>query len=64
MDTVYIEISIVSHANAWLSSDSQIALLQQQARSWWSMERLKFELVTSQLVLDEAAAGDPSAAAG
>jgi hypothetical protein len=64
MDTVYSETSIVSHASAWLSSDSQIASLQQQARSWWSMERLKFELVTSQLVLDEAAAGDPSAAAG
>ena len=63
MDTVYIETSIVSHATARSSSDIQIAAIQQQAREWWSIERPKFELVTSQLVVDEAAAGDPTAAA-
>lgn len=63
MDTVYIETLIVSHAMARPSSDIQIAAIQQQAREWWSIERLKFELVTSQLVIDEASAGDPSAAA-
>jgi predicted nucleic acid-binding protein len=63
MDTVYIETSIVSHATAWPRSDIQIAAIQQQARDWWSIERPKFELVTSQLVIDEASAGDPSAAA-
>ena len=63
MDTVYIETSIVSHATAWPSSDIQIAAIQHQARNWWSTERPNFELVTSQLVIDEASAGDPSAAA-
>lgn len=63
MDTVYIETSIVSHATAWPSSDIQIAAFQHQARNWWSLERPNFELVTSQLVIDEAAAGDPEAAA-
>jgi len=63
MDTVYIETSIVSHATAWPSSDIQIAALQHQARNWWANQRHKFELVTSQLVIDEASAGDPSAAA-
>lgn len=63
MDTVYIETSIVSHAAARPSSDVQLAALQQQARSWWAIERPKFELVTSQLVIDEASAGDPTAAA-
>ncbi|MCO6454998.1 MAG: PIN domain-containing protein [Pirellulaceae bacterium] len=63
MDTVYIETSIVSHATARPSSDIQIAALQQQARNWWSIERSNFDLVTSQLVINEAAAGDPSAAA-
>lgn len=63
MDTVYIETSIVSHATAWPSSDIQIAALQHQAREWWSTERSNFELVTSQLVIDEASAGDPTAAA-
>jgi hypothetical protein len=63
MDTIYIETSIVSHATAWPSSDIQIAAIQHQARTWWSTERPNFELVTSQLVIDEASAGDPSAAA-
>lgn len=63
MDTVYIETSIVSHATARPSSDIQIAALQHQARNWWSTERPNFELVTSQLVIDEASAGDPVAAA-
>ena len=63
MDTVYIETSIVSHATAWPSRDIQTAALQQQARDWWSAERPKFELVTSQLTLDEASRGDPTAAA-
>jgi len=63
MDTVYIETSIVSHATAWPSREIQTAALQQQARDWWSAERPKFELVTSQLTLDEASRGDPTAAA-
>ena len=63
MDTVYIETSIVSHATAWPSRDIQTVALQQQARDWWSVERPKFELVTSQLALDEASRGDPTAAA-
>ena len=63
MNTVYIETSIVSHAAAWPSRDITIAGLQQQARDWWANERRKFELVTSQLTFDEAADGDPSAAA-
>jgi len=63
MDTVYIETSIVSHATAWPSRDIQIAAMQQQARDWWALERPKFDLVTSQLTINEASAGDPTAAA-
>jgi len=63
MDTLYIETSIVSYATAWPSKNVQIAAIQEQARNWWTTERPKFELVTSQLTLDEAAAGDPIAAA-
>ena len=62
MDTVYIETSIVSYATARPSREIQIAALQQQARDWWSVERQKFDLVTSQLTLDEAALGDGLAA--
>lgn len=42
---------------------SRLPGLQQQARDWWEKERRKFELVTSQLTLDEAADVDPTAAA-
>ena len=62
MDTVYIETSIVSYATARPSRDIETAALQQQARDWWALEGPKFDLVTSQLTLDEAAAGDPTAA--
>ena len=63
MDKKYIETSIVSHATARPSRDVTVAGLQQQARDWWANERHKFELVTSQLTLDECADGDPAAAA-
>jgi len=63
MSTVYIETSIVSHASARPSNDPNIAALQTQARDWWQIERPKFELVTCQLVIAEASAGDPGAAA-
>ena len=35
----------------------QIAAIQEQARDWWRLERPKFDLVTSQLTLDEAGDG-------
>lgn len=63
MDKVYIETSIVSYASAWPSRDIETAARQQQARDWWTTERPKFDLVTSQLTLDEASAGDAVAAA-
>jgi hypothetical protein len=62
MDTVYIETSIVSHATAWPSSDPLTAVLQQQAKEWWTEERENYRLVTSQFVIDEAADGDADAA--
>ena len=62
MATVYIETSIVSHASSRPSSNPLIASLQQQARDWWQFERQQFELVTSQLVITEASAGDQDAA--
>lgn len=63
MDKLYIETSIVSYATAWPSRDIAIAGTQQQARDWWANERHKFELVTSQVTIDEASDGDPSAVA-
>ena len=62
MKILYIETSIVSHATAWPSSNIQTAALQHEAREWWTVERQKFHLVTSQLTITEASAGDEDAA--
>ena len=62
MDTVYIETSIVSHAAAWPSSDPGTAVLQDQAKRWMNEQRPLYDVVTSQLVIDEAGMGDPDAA--
>ncbi len=62
MDIVYIETSIVSHATARSSSDPATAVLQSQAKRWMDEQRANYDLVTSELVVTEAAAGDPDAA--
>ena len=62
MATVYIETSIIGYLTA-RSSDAVIFLARQQlTQQWWSGQKEKYDLITSQLVIDEAAAGDPTAA--
>lgn len=63
MDTVYIETSIVSHATARPSADPVTAALQDQAKRWMAEQRPFFDVLTSQLVIDEAGIGDVDAAA-
>ncbi len=58
----YIETSLISYLAAWPSRDLVRAAHQQVTREWWAT-RESFDLFTSQLVLDEAAAGDETAAA-
>ena len=64
MDIVYIETSVVSHATARPSSDPTTLALQQQAKRWLTEQRPLYDVVTSQLVIDEASLGDPDAADG
>jgi len=59
MPTVYIETSIVSYLRQRPSPQVVIAAHQLMTHHWWNDERQKYELVTSQYVLDEAASGDP-----
>ena len=62
MATVYIETSIVGYMTA-RSSDAVIFLARQQLTlQWWTDQKDKYDLVTSQLAIDEAGAGDPTAA--
>ena len=63
MATVYIETSIFGYLTA-RSRDAVIFLARQElTRDWWENRRTRYELVISQLVLDEAARGDDEAAA-
>jgi hypothetical protein len=59
---VYVETTIVSHLIARPSRDLVHAAQQEVTRDWWD-DRHAFDLFISQLVLDEAARGDPDAAA-
>lgn len=61
--TVYVETSIVSYLTA-RPSRNLIALARQvMTREWWENRRDDFQLVTSRLVIAEAALGDAVAAA-
>ena len=58
----YIETTVVSYLAAWPSRDVVIAGHQQITLEWWRNAAERFELVASQLVVDEASAGDADAA--
>jgi hypothetical protein len=60
--TVYIETSIISYLAAQPSRDLITAAHQQMTHDWWRRRRSAFDLFVSQLVIDEAAGGDPDAA--
>ena len=59
---VYIETTIPSYLTARPSRDLIQAARQQMTREWWDRHRGRFEIVASQLVLDECGGGDTSAA--
>ena len=60
--TVYVETSVVSYLTARPSGNIVIAAHQQVTRDWWDTRRRNFTLYTSQLVLQEAAGGNPEMA--
>lgn len=60
--TVYIETSVISYLAARPSRDLVTAAHQQLTHTWWHERREEFELVASQVVLDEAAMGDADVA--
>ena len=62
MKTVYVETSVISYLAFLPSRDLRVAAWQQITTQWWEQEKSKYELFTSELVLAETAAGDPSAA--
>ena len=59
---VYIETSVISYLTARPSRDIVTAGHQQTTQDWWQIRRQTFEIVASQLVVQEASAGNPEAA--
>jgi hypothetical protein len=59
---VYLETTFISYLTARFSRDLVVAGHQQITREWWETCRTKYELFASQMVVQEAVAGDPEAA--
>src|SRR2546423_196734 len=55
---VYIETTVVSYLTARPSRDLVVTAHQQITQDWWANRRPDFELYASQLVIQEASAGD------
>ncbi len=54
MQSAYLETTIPSYLTAWPSSNLVMAAHQAITREWWETQRHRFELFTSQLVIEEA----------
>lgn len=61
--TVYVETSVFSYLAGRPSRDLIVAARQRRTHTWWRTRRSAFDLCVSQVVIDEAAAGDPRPAA-
>ncbi len=59
---LYLETTIPSYLTAWPSRELIRAGHQKITREWWGQRRKDFDIYVSQLVIDEAAAGDTDAA--
>lgn len=60
--TVYIETTIPSFFTARPSSDLDASAKKLATIKWWDEQRFTFDLVTSNLVIEEAERGHPEAA--
>ena len=60
--TVYVESSIIGYLAGRTSGNLVVAAHQHLTNVWWREEKQFYELVTSQIVIQEAAAGNSDAA--
>ena len=59
---IYVETSVVSYLVARPSRDLVVAAHQQLTVSWWQDQAQSYDLFVSQIVIEEARAGDPEIA--
>jgi predicted nucleic acid-binding protein len=62
MELVYLETSFISYLVARPSRNVIVAGHQQTTQDWWANRRREFDCVISQVVIDEASAGDAAEA--
>lgn len=60
MESAYLETTFISYLVARPSRDILVAAHQQATQEWWADRRVDFEICLSQVVIDEASAGDPA----
>jgi len=59
---LYLETTIPSYLTSWPSRDLVIAGHQQITKEWWKKRKRAFDIYISQLVVDEAKAGNDETA--
>ena len=59
---VYVETTVIGYLTSRSSRDVVTAAHQQVTHNWWRTSRDRFDMVASQLVVQEASAGDEPAA--
>ncbi len=62
MDKIYVETTVVGNVAGRIQTNPDVAARQRDTRHWWDWASKHYELVISQLVLDECQGGDPEAA--
>src|SRR5205823_12870450 len=62
MESVYLETTFISYLVARPSGDLLVAAHQKTTQGWWTGRRHQFSCYVSQVVIDEASAGDPTEA--
>jgi len=60
--TVYLETTLIGHLAGRVHPDAVVSARQTITRDWWEHAASSFQLVASQLVVEECSAGDPDAA--
>ncbi len=61
MAKIYIETSVVSYLTARPSNSLIVAAWQKETIDWWETQKDRFDLYISEVVVEEASRGDPSA---
>jgi predicted nucleic acid-binding protein len=61
-ESIYLETTVVSYYTSKLSRDVVILAHQQITREWWPRAVTRFDVLISEIVIEEASLGDPEAA--